>query len=129
MKKVCVVSGTRAEFGLLRWVIDGIIKSRGLKLQLIATGNAPVTEFGHTVDEILSLGIPVDRRVEILVSSDSAVGVSKSIGLGVIGFADAIASLKPDVLLVLGDRFEYGSCNSRSNCRNSHCSYTRGQVN
>ncbi len=101
-----MVTGTRAEFGLLRWVIDGILKSKNLELQLVPTGMHLSPEFGHTVDEIMSFDIPVTTKVEMLVSSDSPVGVAKSIGLGVIGFADAISSLRPDVLLILGDRFE-----------------------
>ncbi len=106
MKKICVVTGTRAEFGLLQWVIEGIDKSPSLRLQLVATGMHLSPEFGLTVDDIAERGFTVDRCVETLLSSDSSVGIAKSIGLGVIGFADAFADLKPDLLLVLGDRFE-----------------------
>ena len=106
MKKICVVTGTRAEFGLLQWVIEGIDKSPSLTLQLVATGMHLSPEFGLTVDDIAERGLTVDRCVETLLSSDSSVGIAKSIGLGVIGFADAFADLKPDLLLVLGDRFE-----------------------
>ena len=106
MKKICVVTGTRAEFGLLQWVIEGIDKSPSLTLQLVATGMHLSPEFGLTVDDIAERGFTVDRCVETLLSSDSSVGIAKSIGLGVIGFADAFADLKPDLLLVLGDRFE-----------------------
>jgi GDP/UDP-N,N'-diacetylbacillosamine 2-epimerase (hydrolysing) len=105
-RKICVVTGTRAEYGLLRWVIDGIAKSPVLELQLIATGMHLSPEFGLTVQEIEASGYRIDRRIEMLLSSDTAVGISKSMGLGVIGFADALAELQPDLLLVLGDRFE-----------------------
>lgn len=105
-RKICVVTGTRAEYGLLRWVIDGIGKSPVLELQLIATGMHLSPEFGLTVKEIEADGHRIDRKVEMLLSSDTPVGITKSMGLGMIGFADAFAELQPDLLLVLGDRFE-----------------------
>jgi GDP/UDP-N,N'-diacetylbacillosamine 2-epimerase (hydrolysing) len=106
VKKICVVTGTRAEYGLLRWVMEGIRQSPVLELQLIATGMHLSPEFGLTVEAIEADGFQVDRKVEMLLSSDTAVGVTKSMGLGLIGFADALAELKPDLLLVLGDRYE-----------------------
>ena len=105
-RKICVVTGTRAEYGLLRWVIDGIAKSPVLELQLIATGMHLSPEFGLTVQEIEADGHQIDRKVEMLLSSDTPVGITKSMGLGMIGFADALEALQPDLLLVLGDRFE-----------------------
>jgi GDP/UDP-N,N'-diacetylbacillosamine 2-epimerase (hydrolysing) len=106
MKKICVVTGTRAEYGLLRWVMEGIRQSSELELQLIATGMHLSPEFGMTVEAIEENGFKIDRKVEMLLSSDTAVGVTKSMGLGMIGFADALAALKPDLVLVLGDRYE-----------------------
>jgi len=106
MKKICVVTGTRAEYGLLRWVMEGIRQSPVLELQLIATGMHLSPEFGMTVDAIEADGFEIDRKVEMLLSSDTAVGLTKSMGLGMIGFADALAELKPDLMLVLGDRYE-----------------------
>lgn len=106
VKKVCVVTGSRAEYGLLRWVIEGIRDSASLELQLVVTGTHLSHEFGFTVQEIERDGFAIDYRVEMLLSSDTSVGVSKSLGLGVIGFADALESLKPDLVLVLGDRYE-----------------------
>jgi len=106
MKKICVVTGTRAEYGLLRWVIEGIRQSSELDLQLIATGMHLSPEFGMTVEAIEEDGFKIDRKVEMLLSSDTAVGVTKSMGLGMIGFADALSELKPDLMLVLGDRYE-----------------------
>ena len=105
-RKICVVTGTRAEYGLLRWVIDGIAKSPVLELQLIATGMHLSPEFGLTVQEIKADGHRIDRKVEMLLSSDTPIGITKSMGLGMIGFADSLAELQPDLLLVLGDRFE-----------------------
>lgn len=106
MKKICIVSGTRAEYGLLRWIMEGIRQSPELELQLVVTGMHLSSEFGMTVDAIEDDGFTVDHKVEMLLSSDSAVGVTKSMGLGMIGFADALAELKPDLLLILGDRYE-----------------------
>ena len=106
LRKVCIVTGTRADYGLLRWVIDGIHSSKQLQLQLVVTGMHLSPEFGLTVQQIEADGYPIDWRVEMLLSSDTAVGITKSMGLGLIGFADALAQLKPDLLLVLGDRYE-----------------------
>lgn len=106
MKKICVVTGTRADYGLLRWVIDSIRSSEMLELQLVVTGMHLSPEFGMTAEAIQADGFSIDKRVEMLMSSDSSVGISKSMGLAMIGFADAFAELNPDLLLVLGDRFE-----------------------
>lgn len=106
MRKICVVTGTRAEYGLLQGVMQGIAKACDLQLQIIATGMHLSPEFGLTYLEIEQDGFEIDLKVEMLVSSDTSVGIAKSMGLGMIGFADALNKLKPDVLLVLGDRFE-----------------------
>lgn len=105
-RRVCVVTGTRAEYGLLRWVMQGIRETRGMDLQLIATGMHLSPEFGLTYREIETDGFAIDRKVEMLLSADTATAVAKSMGLGLIGFADALHQLNPDLLLVLGDRFE-----------------------
>ncbi|TGK21434.1 UDP-N-acetylglucosamine 2-epimerase [Leptospira kmetyi] len=104
--KVCVVTGTRAEYGLLRFVMEGIKNSLSLELQIIATGSHLSPEFGLTYQEIEKDGFYIDRKVEMLLSSDSKTGVAKSIGLGTIGFADAFENLSPDLVMILGDRFE-----------------------
>ena len=106
IKKICVITGTRAEYGLLKWLIDGLKKSSILKLQLIATGMHLSPEYGLTINEIEKDNYLIDKKVEMLLSSDSSVGISKSIGLGIIGFADVFDDLKPDLIVVLGDRFE-----------------------
>lgn len=106
MRKICVVTGTRAEYGLLRWVMQGIQDDPLLKLQVIATGMHLSPEFGLTYLAIEQDGFNIDRKVEMLTSSDTAVGTAKSMGLGLIGFADAIHDLDPDLIVVLGDRFE-----------------------
>uniref|UniRef100_UPI004048194C UDP-N-acetylglucosamine 2-epimerase n=1 Tax=Polynucleobacter sp. TaxID=2029855 RepID=UPI004048194C len=106
MKKICVVTGSRADYGLLRLMMEGIRTSSKLDLQLIATGMHLSAEFGLTINTIKDDGFYIDRKVEMLLSSDTSVGVTKSMGVGLIGFADALAELSPDLLLVLGDRFE-----------------------
>ena len=106
MKKICAVTGTRAEYGLLRWVMEGIRNSTELKLQVVATGMHLSPKFGLTYLEIEKDGFHIDRKIEMLLSSDTPVGIAKSMGMGMIGFADALNELKPDLLLVLGDRFE-----------------------
>jgi GDP/UDP-N,N'-diacetylbacillosamine 2-epimerase (hydrolysing) len=105
-RKICVVTGTRAEYGLLRWVMEGVRENPGLELQVVATGAHLSPEFGLTYQEIEKDGFSIDRKVEMLLSSDTPSGLSKSMGLGLIGFGDAIQQLQPDILLVLGDRFE-----------------------
>lgn len=105
-RRICIVTGTRAEFGLLYWLINAIHKDEELELQLIVTGMHLSPEFGMTVRTIEETDFPIFKRIEVLMSSDSSVGISKSIGLGMISFSEAYAELKPDIVVVLGDRFE-----------------------
>ena len=105
-RKICVITGTRAEYGLLRWVMQGIKDDPELALQIIATGMHLSPEFGLTYHVIEQDGFQIDRKVEMLTSSDTPVGIAKSMGLGLIGFADALNELQPDLIVVLGDRFE-----------------------
>ena len=106
MRKVCVISGTRAEYGLLRWVMEGISASSRLELQLCVTGMHLSPEFGMTALEIERDGFSIDSKVEMLLSSDTSSGISKSMALGLIGFGDEFQRLKPDLIILLGDRFE-----------------------
>lgn len=105
-RKICIITGTRAEYGLLRWVMQGINDDQELTLQIIATGMHLSPEFGLTYREIEKDGFQINHKVEMLTSSDTSVGIAKSMGLGLIGFADALNNLKPDLIVVLGDRFE-----------------------
>ncbi|MBA1321399.1 UDP-N-acetylglucosamine 2-epimerase [Pseudomonas plecoglossicida] len=105
-RKVAVFTGTRAEYGLLYWLMKDIQSSDLLQLQVIVSGMHLSPEFGNTWQTIENDGFAIDAKVEMLLSSDSDVGVVKSMGLGVLGFADALDRLRPDVLVVLGDRFE-----------------------
>lgn len=105
-RKVCVVTGSRAEYGLLKWLLRDIDSSGTMALQLVVTGAHLSPEFGLTYREIEADGFRIDRRIETLLASDTAVGATKSLGLGVTAFADAFADLAPDLLIVLGDRYE-----------------------
>ncbi len=105
-RKICVITGTRAEYGLLRWVMQGLKDDPEFTLQIIVTGMHLSPEFGLTYQAIEQDGFEIDRKVEMLLSSDTPVGIAKSMGLGLIGFADALNDLQPDLIVVLGDRFE-----------------------
>lgn len=106
MKKVCVVTGTRAEYGLLKPVIDKVYKSDILELQLVVTGMHLSMEFGLTYKEIEEDGYPIFSKVEMLLGSDTPVGITKSMGVAMIGFADCFEVNKPDMVVILGDRYE-----------------------
>jgi len=106
VKRVCVVTGSRAEYGLLRWVMEGFKNSDVCTLQTVVTGMHLSPEFGSTWREIEADSFSIDWKVEMLLGSDSASAVTKSMGIAMIGFADAFSHLKPDLLVILGDRFE-----------------------
>lgn len=105
-RRIAVVTGSRAEYGLLHWVLHDLQAHPEVELQLIVTGMHLAPEFGMTVREIERDGIPIARKVEMLLSSDTPGGVLKSMALGIIGLSDAIEQLRSDIMLVLGDRFE-----------------------
>ena len=105
-RKICVVTATRAEYGLLTCLLDDIQSDESLTLQLIVTGSHLSPEFGYTIEQIRNDKRHINKTIEILLSSDSAVGVSKSMGLVQISVAEAFDELAPDIVLVLGDRYE-----------------------
>ncbi|HAH05413.1 MAG TPA: UDP-N-acetylglucosamine 2-epimerase (hydrolyzing) [Elusimicrobia bacterium] len=105
-RRICVVTGSRAEYGVLSNILRVIRRSKRLELRLVVTGMHLSKEFGHTVDEIVADGIPIAERVESQLSSDGTSAVAKSMGLGIIGLADCFTRLKPDLLLLTGDRYE-----------------------
>ena len=105
-RNICVVTGTRAEFGLLRWLMQEIQHEPELELQVLATGMHLSPEFGLTYREIEQAGFRINAKVEMLLSADTATAVTKSMGLGLISYADAYERLAPDLIVVLGDRFE-----------------------
>lgn len=106
MKKICIVTGTRAEYGLLMPLIRKIADDPELELQLVATGMHLSPEFGLTVDLIERDGYRLTDKIEILLSSDTPIGISKSMGLAMISFSESFSRLEPDMIVVLGDRFE-----------------------
>ncbi len=106
MRDICVVTGSRSDYGLLKPLLDEIKNDADLNLQLVVTGMHLSPEFGLTFSEIAKDGFAINERLEILLSSDTAMGVAKSMGLALISFAEAYERLKPDIIVVLGDRFE-----------------------
>lgn len=118
MKKVCVVTATRAEYGLLRNIIELIHLDNDLELCLIVTGTHLSDDFGRTVSEIEADEYPITEKIDVLLNSDSRQAVSKTMGLAFISFADMFAREKPDMLIVLGDRYELLSiCGCAMNAR------------
>lgn len=106
MRKIGIITGTRAEYGLLKPLIDKVHKSRDLELQLLVTGMHLSPEFGLTYQEIERDGYPITAKIEMLLSSDTPVGITKSMGIALLGFADCFAANSPDIVIVLGDRYE-----------------------
>ena len=106
MKKVCDVTGTRAEYGLLKPLIDKINKSDNLELQLVVTGMHLSPVFGLTFREIEEDGYVITEKIEMLLSSDSNVGITKSMAVALMGFGECFERLKPDMVVILGDRYE-----------------------
>lgn len=111
MRKICVVTGTRAEYGLLYWLLKEIEADDDLRLQIVVTGMHLSPEFGLTYKEI-EKDFKIDKKIDMLLSSDTAIGISKSMGLAQISFSEAYDSLKPDIVVVLGDRYEIFSAAS-----------------
>ncbi|MGV1099875.1 UDP-N-acetylglucosamine 2-epimerase [Thiovibrio sp. JS02] len=106
MRKICVFTGTRADYGLLQPLMREIAESPELELQVLASGMHLSPEFGDTYREIENDGFKIDARAEILLSSDTPVGIAKSTGLGLINYSETITRLQPDLVVILGDRFE-----------------------
>jgi UDP-hydrolysing UDP-N-acetyl-D-glucosamine 2-epimerase len=105
-RKICVVTGTRADYGLLYWLIHEIDSDPQLKLQLIVTGSHLSPEHNLTYQIIERDGFKIDEKVDIQLGDDSPAGISRSIGLAISGIGVALENLRPDVLVVLGDRYE-----------------------
>ncbi len=106
MKKICIVTGTRAEYGLLKPVIEKVHKAEDMELQLAVTGMHLSSEFGLTYREIEDDGYPISSKIEMLLSSDTTVGITKSMGVALMGFADYFEENRPDIVVILGDRYE-----------------------
>jgi GDP/UDP-N,N'-diacetylbacillosamine 2-epimerase (hydrolysing) len=110
-RKICVVTGTRADYGLLYWLMKEIEADKSLQLQVIVTGMHLSPEFGLTYKEV-EKDFNIDKKIEMLLSSDTSIGISKSMGLAQISFAEAYEELKPDLTIILGDRYEIFSAAS-----------------
>ena len=124
-RKICVVTGTRAEYGLLYWLMKEIEEDNDLELQIIVTAMHLSPEFGLTYKEI-EKDFKIDKKIEILLSSDTPVGISKSMGLAQISFSEAYAELQPDILVVLGDRYEIFSAVSSAMISNIPIAHLHG---
>lgn len=105
-RKICAITGSRAEYGLLYWIMREIESAEDLELQLVVTGMHLESEFGFTYQQIEDDGFQITHKVEMFLSSDSPSGIAKSMGLGIAGFGEVYETLKPDIVLMLGDRFE-----------------------
>lgn len=105
-RKICVVTGSRSEYGLLYWLMDEIRKDPDLTLQVIATGMHLEKKFGMTYRQILKDGFRINAKVSIRLNSDADEAIARSTGLAIIGLASSYKRLKPDIVVVLGDRFE-----------------------
>lgn len=106
MKRICIVTGSRAEYGLLKPIINKVYQTGDLELQLVVTGMHLSSEFGLTYREIEEDGYPIQAKIEMLLSSDTVVGITKSMGIALIGFADYFEINRPDIVVILGDRYD-----------------------
>lgn len=106
LRKICVVTGSRAEYGLLQWIMRHLQHDPSVQMQVLVTGMHLSPEYGNTWQAIAADGFPIDRKVEMLLSSDTPQAMAKSTGIGLMGMADALHDLAPDLLVILGDRFE-----------------------
>ncbi len=106
MKKICVFTGTRAEYGILLPLLKALRAEPAVKLQLLVSGTHLLVEFGETYQAIEADGFEISEKVDMLLASDSGVGMAKSTGLGFISYTDSFDRLKPDYVVILGDRFE-----------------------
>lgn len=106
MKKICVVTATRAEYGYLKWLMKDILADSELELQVIATGTHLDKSQGHTVDQIIADGIPVTAKVDVQLDNSSPKSICQTMARYGNGFAETLSKLNPDVMVVLGDRYE-----------------------
>lgn len=105
-RKICIVTGTRAEYGLFYWILKGLQNNPDVELQIVTTGMHLSPEFGLTYQQIEQDGFQITDKIDMLLSGDSPAAIAKSLGLGIIGMADCFRRIQPDLLVVLGDRYE-----------------------
>jgi len=106
MRKICIYTATRAEYGLLKPLMALIQEDNGMQLNILASGMHLSPEFGLTYKFIEADGFVIDEKVEMLLSSDTSIGLAKSMGLGLISYGEALSRMNPDIVVILGDRFE-----------------------
>ena len=128
-KKILVVTGGRAEYGILKPLLEEIKFSKKLSLNLVVTGTHLSNEFGYTISEIKKDKFSISDKIEIILSSDSTISVAKSMGLLMISFSETLARLKPDIVILLGDRFETFAAGSACLVSEFQSSYTRWRIN
>jgi len=126
MKKIAVITGTRAEYGLLKPLIQAIDTNDSLDLQLVVTAMHLSPEYGMTINEIIKDGFPIVKKIESLLSSDSAVGVTKSISLAMASFAETFDEQNPDIIVILGDRTEMLAAAIAANMANIPIAHIHG---
>lgn len=125
-RKICIVTGSRAEYGLLYCLLKEINLDTDLELQLVVTGMHLSHEYGYSIERIREDGFNISEIVEILLSSNSHAGMAKSSGIAMISFADTFKRLSPDILVLLGDRFEAFSAAATANMMNIPVAHIHG---
>ena len=105
-RKICVVTGSRAEYGLLFWLLKELEVDPDIELQIIVTGMHLSTQFGSTVDVVEQDGFRISEKIDMAIFGDTSKDITRSLGVGVIGFADVLDRLRPHIMVVLGDRYE-----------------------
>jgi len=106
MKKISIVTGSRAEYGLLYWLMKAIQNDPELELQTVVTGMHLSAKYGNTYQQIIDDGFTINKKIDIKISSDNSLGVCKSIGIGIEAFSEVFVDLEPDICIILGDRYE-----------------------
>jgi GDP/UDP-N,N'-diacetylbacillosamine 2-epimerase (hydrolysing) len=106
IRKICIITGSRADYGLLKLTMQEIRNDPELTLQIIVTGTHLSSLYGETYTEIVDDGFKIDKKIEILNADNTSQGIAESVGLGINRFHAAYKILKPDLVLVLGDRYE-----------------------
>ncbi len=125
-RKICIVTGSRAEYGLLRPLLKEVSGDPELTLQLVVTGMHLSEEFGSTYKEIESDGFNIDEKIDIGLHSDTPTGIAESMGLAMSGFAKAYQQLRPDIIVVLGDRFEIFAAAATAMVSRLHIAHLHG---
>jgi len=128
-KKICVITGSRAEFGLLKNLIKRLIKSKKIEVKLIVTGSHLSKKYGLTLDEINKEKIKVEKKINLNLKKDNSEGLSSSISLGLNKFVNLLNKLSPDSILVVGDRFEiFTAALAATICRIPICHIHGGEL-